>query len=291
MLRHGGGLIDDAAKCWITHSCCSTPRRSVHQATLRILGVDRPGIVAAVSQILDREHCAILKSEQFTDLNNATRPLFYQRIVFEASVQSYSRRELNFSQKVDVSITSNQRNSIQAQLGELITSFQLNFATINWRDHRPRVGIMVSKYDHALWEILLRNKQGELECDIAVIISNHPTLKPIAQTFGIPFHHLPISHSSLKLQQEDQVIHLLQRVYEVDTLILARYMQILSTQFISSFDRSSSRVHHVMTSCCDTSNEPSPLLPRIINIHHSFLPAFVGAQPYHQAHILSLIHI
>jgi len=260
----------------------------MHHATLRILGKDCPGIVAAVSQMLDRESCAILKSEQFTDLNhNSKCPVFYQRIVFEASTQSYSRTRMQSLDKVEGSFTINQKQNIQDQLSQLVTSFELNFATINWRDRRPRVGIMVSKYDHALWELLLRNKQGELECDIPVIISNHPTLEPIAQTFGIPFHHLPILDSSRKEHQENQVLHLLRNVYKVDTLVLARYMQILSKHFIYTFDQHRiSQFHHIVNRPYDDIhmlNDPH-FPPQIINIHHSFLPAFIGAQPYNQAH-------
>jgi formyltetrahydrofolate deformylase len=258
--------------------------RSFHYATLRILGADQPGIVAAVSGILDRENCAILKSEQFTDLGisgDGRCPVFFQRIVFETSAQS-RERQLTTGTHPHIPFTYNQKMSIQSRMSEMVSSFQLDLAALNWRENRPRVAIMVSKYEHCLWELLLRHQQGELACDISAIISNHSTLEYIAQTFGVPFHHVPIVHSSMKGTQEQQVLHLLQNIYRVDTLILARYMQILSKEFISAFDQQISQTHHVITGH-DKATRPVAT-PQIINIHHSFLPAFIGGLPYHQAH-------
>lgn len=108
------------------------------------------------------------------------------------------------------------------------------------------------------WEILLRHQAKELDCDIKVVISNHPTLKPIADTFGIPFKCYPISPEN-KYDQERKEIALLKQELDVDVLVLARYMQVLSNDFLNSFSHD-----------------------QIINIHHSFLPAFIGRSPYHQ---------
>ena len=108
------------------------------------------------------------------------------------------------------------------------------------------------------WEILLRHQARELDCDIKVIISNHPNLQPIAETFGIPFRYYPITPQN-KLDQEQKEIELLTQDLKVDVVVLARYMQVLSNNFLSSFEHD-----------------------QIINIHHSFLPAFIGSSPYHQ---------
>ena len=111
---------------------------------------------------------------------------------------------------------------------------------------------MVSKYDHCLWELLLRHSANELDMDIDVVISNHDLLRPVAETFNIPYHVIPIT-SSNKLEQEQKQLELLKNV---DCVVLARYMQILSHKFLQHFPH------------------------RILNIHHSFLPAFSGGSPY-----------
>jgi formyltetrahydrofolate deformylase len=124
-------------------------------------------------------------------------------------------------------------------------------------NERKRLAIFVSRTDHCLYDLLLRHRAGDLPCDIPLIVSNHPDLKPVADQFGIAFHVFPITAAN-KRDQEERELALLDE-HDVDVVALARYMQILSTGFIE---------HH-----------PS----RIINIHHSFLPAFSGGRPYHQA--------
>ena len=110
------------------------------------------------------------------------------------------------------------------------------------------------------WEILLRHEAKELDCDISAVISNHPDLQPIVETFGIPFKVFPITPEN-KAEQESKQISMLKDELDVDVIVLARYMQVLSNQFLGSFEHD-----------------------QIINIHHSFLPAFKGGRPYHQAH-------
>jgi len=129
---------------------------------------------------------------------------------------------------------------------------------IRFLEHPTRVALMVSKYDHCLNEILWRHKIGEFNIDIALIISNHPDLEPIARQYGIAYHCIPITKEN-KAVQEDAEITLLKK-HQIETVVLARYMQILSPKFVEAF--------------------PS----KIINIHHSFLPAFVGGNPYKQAY-------
>lgn len=124
-------------------------------------------------------------------------------------------------------------------------------------DHRPRVAILVSKYDHCLNDLLYRYRTGELAIDIPLIISNHPDLKPLADWHGIPYVHLPITPET-KPQQEAELWQLVQE-YECELVVLARYMQVLSSSLAARLDG------------------------RAINIHHSLLPGFKGAKPYHQA--------
>jgi formyltetrahydrofolate deformylase len=132
---------------------------------------------------------------------------------------------------------------------------------MHWRlelsSHRPRVAVFVSKHDHCLVDLLYRHRSGELACDIPLIISNHPDAKSHADFHGIPFHVIPVSRET-KSEAEGQQLELL-RQHGIELVILARYMQILSPGFVRNFPQ------------------------RIINIHHSFLPAFTGGRPHHQA--------
>jgi formyltetrahydrofolate deformylase len=133
---------------------------------------------------------------------------------------------------------------------------------MNWvmalRNRRPRVAIFVSKYDHCLVDLLYRQRGGELACDFPLMISNHADAKRHADFYGVPLHVIPVSKEN-KPEAERQQIELLED-NKIDLVVLARYMQVLSTDFIAMY--------------------PMP----IINIHHSFLPAFIGARPHHQAY-------
>ncbi len=129
---------------------------------------------------------------------------------------------------------------------------------INFSDKKPKLAIFVSKYDHCLQEVLWRHQLGEFQADISAVISNHTELEGLAKNYNIPFYHFAINKEN-KIEQEQKEIELLKNL-GVDAIILARYMQILSDNFVKDF--------------------PS----RIINIHHSFLPAFIGGNPYKQAY-------
>ncbi|MGJ8646606.1 MAG: formyltetrahydrofolate deformylase [Marinomonas colpomeniae] len=124
-------------------------------------------------------------------------------------------------------------------------------------NHRPKVAIMVSKYDHCLNDLLYRFRTNQLNIDVTVIISNHPDLEPLAKWHDIPYYHLPIT-AETKLEQEAKVIELIEQ-YDTELVVLARYMQVLSPSMCQYLDG------------------------RAINIHHSLLPGFKGARPYHQA--------
>ncbi|MDF2701123.1 MAG: PurU: formyltetrahydrofolate deformylase [Rubrobacteraceae bacterium] len=133
---------------------------------------------------------------------------------------------------------------------------------MDWRlshtDTPKRMAILVSRYDHCLIDLLWRWDSGELEAEIPLVVSNHPDLASRAEIYGIPFHHLPLTKET-KAEQEEKVVNLL-REHKVDLVVLARYMQILTPTFVGAYPG------------------------RIINIHHSFLPAFAGADPYRRAH-------
>jgi formyltetrahydrofolate deformylase len=134
--------------------------------------------------------------------------------------------------------------------------------SIRWRittsSHRPRVAIFVSKYDHCLVDLLYRQRIGELICDIPLIVSNHADARRHADFHGIPYHLVPVTKEN-KPDAEQQELELL-RNNNIDLIVLARYMQVLSADFIKQYPQ------------------------KVINIHHSFLPAFVGAKPHHQAY-------
>jgi formyltetrahydrofolate deformylase len=202
--------------------------------TLLICGPDANGIVAAFSQLLYEHGCGIVDSEQHTD--HAER-IFFQRIHF------------------DYSKILTDRISLQNGINEVCARFDMT-STLNWGDRRKQVAIMVSKYDHCLWELLLRHRAGELNCDICLIVSNHPDLKPIAEAFQIPFHVYEVTKTT-KVSVEKEELDLFTE-HNVDLVVLARYMQIITDHFCESFP--------------------------VINIHHSFLPAFIGSKPYHRAH-------
>jgi len=152
---------------------------------------------------------------------------------------------------------------------EKLTRFKTSFTkevvqnyNMHWEmydtDKKPKMALFVSKYDHCLYDILGRYASGELHVDIPIIISNHNDLKPIAEAFNVPFKHIPVTKEN-KVEAETEQLKTLKE-HKIDFVILARYMQILSVKFVDHFPN------------------------RIINIHHSFLPAFPGAKPYHSAY-------
>ncbi|KAI2488647.1 Formyl transferase [Fragilaria crotonensis] len=206
-------------------------------ATLRIHGPDSQGIVAAFSQLLYGHGCGIFESEQSTDREFN---LFFQRIKF------------------DYGMMHTDRVTLEKGVNEVCDRFKMNYQ-LNWGDSKKKICIMVSKYDHCLWELLLRHRAGELDCEISLIISNHPDLKPVADAFNVPFEVFAINKAN-KAEQEAKEIELMKNEYKIDLVILARYMQIISDNFCNTFNH------------------------KVINIHHSFLPAFVGGKPYHRAH-------
>lgn len=211
-------------------------------ATLRLHGRDGKGIVAACSNLLDQIGYEIVGTEHWTDRKEN---LLFLRIAFDKEPHSATK-------------PANPVTTAEEELQEFCHPRNLHY-NVNWRNQRTKVAIMVSKYDHCLWELLLRHEAHELECDIVAVVSNHDDLRPVAETFGIPYHVFPIT-AETKMEQECRELELLQNQLKVDVVVLARYMQVLTEDFLNRFP------------------------DRIINIHHSFLPAFSGSRPYHAAH-------
>jgi formyltetrahydrofolate deformylase len=149
------------------------------------------------------------------------------------------------------------RERIAEAFQPLAERFSMTWS-LRFSDEMPRVAILVSKLRHCLYDLLARWRLGELHAEIPVVISNHPDAAPIVEEFGVAFRHLPVT-SGTKADQERQLVAELE-AQRIDLVIMARYMQVLSDDVVRQFPN------------------------RIINIHHSFLPAFAGARPYHQAH-------
>jgi len=197
---------------------------------------DRPGIVAAVSQFLFSHGANIMQADQFSTADGAG--WFFLRIEFQTEALDVDRDELTRLFEVEVA-----------------SKFEME-----WRftgDRTKRVALLASRTDHCLLDLLWRWRRGELAMEIPLVISNHDNLRGDVESFGLPFHHLPVTNAT-KAEQELQIRELL-RANDIDLVVLARYMQILTGDFIAEY--------------------PS----RIINIHHSFLPAFAGADPYGRA--------
>lgn len=211
-------------------------RETVDTATLLIKCRDQAGIVQAVSEFIYRYDANIITLDQYSTAHEGGQ--YFMRVEF-----------------------------VLAGLSAIIENFEASFAhtvakrhNMTWRLHnnaiKTKVGILVSKFDHALLDLLWRHQRGLLDCQITSVVSNHEDLRQAVENFGITFHHVPVTKDN-KVEAEEQ-IHTL--MAGNDLLVLARYMQILSSDFVKRW----------------------PM--QVINIHHSFLPAFVGADPYRQAY-------
>jgi formyltetrahydrofolate deformylase len=206
-------------------------------AVLTIVCPDRPGIVAAVSGFLAQHGANIVDAQQYSEQADTT---FFMRVVFEAERMDLARRE------------------IADAFGVVALPFAMRWR-LRFTDEVPAMGILVSRFDHCLIDLLARHRIGELQVRIPIIISNHPDLQPIAAGFGIPFQVVPVRPDA-KAAAEERQLELLGSV-GCDFVVLARYMQVLSPRFLDAY------------------------ADKTINIHHGFLPAFSGARAYHQAHV------
>ena len=204
-------------------------------ATLLISCPDQKGLVAKIASFIYANGGNIIHADQHTDF---AAGLFLTRLEWQLE---------GFNLPRDIIGTA-----FNAIAQPLQATWQLHFS-----DTVPRIAIWVSKQDHCLYDLLWRQRSRELNVDIALIISNHPNLGAIAEQFNIDYHYSPITQDT-KRDQEKKQLELLKK-YKIDLVVLAKYMQVLSLEFIAQF-------------------------PTIINIHHSFLPAFAGANPYHRAY-------
>lgn len=198
---------------------------------------DQPGILAAVTEFINQHKGNILYLDQYV---NREEQMFFMRIKWDLTDFRIPKEKIS--------------EYFQVLLAE---RYQMNFR-LYFSDTKPRMAIFVSKMAHCLYDLLARYAAGEWYVEIPLIISNHPDMEPVARQFGIPYFYFPINKEN-KAEQEKAQLDLL-REHKITFCVLARYMQILSPEFIQNYP------------------------DKIINIHHSFLPAFAGAKPYHAAH-------
>lgn len=204
-------------------------------ATLLISCPDRKGLVAKIANFIYSNGGNIIHADQHTDFSAG---LFLNRVEWQLDGFNLPRDVIS--------------PAFEAIAKPLEAKWEIHFS-----DTVPRLAIWVSKQDHCLLDLLWRQQAKEIPAEIPLIISNHTQLKYIADQFGIDFHHIPITKET-KAEQEAKQLELLDK-YQIDLIILAKYMQILTPEFVSKFSQ-------------------------IINIHHSFLPAFPGANPYQRAY-------
>lgn len=205
-------------------------------AILLISCPDQKGLVAAVTDFIFTNSGNILHLDQHVD---AEAGVFFMRVEWDMTSFIIQRHELH--------------SAFDFVARRFNMHWELHFA-----DTKPRMAVFVSKQAHCLYDILSRWQAGEWQVEIPLIVSNHADLKPIVEQFGLPFHEFSVTKDNKAAQEAAQIALL--KEHNIDFVVLARYMQILSEDFVAHYPN------------------------RIINIHHSFLPAFAGAKPYHAAH-------
>ncbi len=206
------------------------------QAIFLIQSVDRVGLLTQIRGFFLDNNINIIHCQQFSDeIENQ----YFMRVHADTSQFVGTRREL--TEKFEYHCKSLDVDNI----------------TVGFLDEIPRMAILVSKTSHCLYDLLMHYQDGDLRCEIPLIISNHPDLEEAANKFKIPYYYLPIIDGD-KATQEAKIIELLER-HHIDLVVMARYMQVLSDDFCKKYEQ------------------------RVINIHHAFLPAFQGGNPYHRA--------
>jgi formyltetrahydrofolate deformylase len=207
-------------------------------AVLKITCRDQQGLIAGLTSFIYHNLGNIVTLDEYVDPETK---LFFMRLEWE--MQGFLI----------------ERQNLPAAFRDYFAKKGLNAQwEIFFGDTKPRLGIFVSKYDHCLYDLLLRHKAGELRCEIPLVLSNHRDLQYVADAFGIDFKYVPVTQEN-RLKAEEKQLALLEN-YKIDFIVLARYMQILSNGFINNHKN------------------------KIINVHHSFLPAFKGAKAYQQAY-------
>jgi formyltetrahydrofolate deformylase len=205
-------------------------------AVLKINCPDRKGIVAEVCQIIAECSGNIIDAQQHREELNSH---FFMYVRFDVADKNCDKCELELKLKEK--------------------SDELGFTwEISYSDQKKRMAIMVSKYDHCLYDLLLKHKYGELDTNVALVMSNHPDLKSVADHFGIPFYHIPRTKENRE-EADREAVKIFQE-QKVSFVVMARYMQILTPILLNAYPN------------------------KVINVHHGFLPAFKGAKPYHQAY-------
>lgn len=213
-----------------------TKTNQSNEAVLLVKCPDKPGIVAELSSFLHTHNANIIESNQYS--SDPENGMFFIRL-------AYFCEDLH-----------EKRAAMEQQFQGIATNYDMKYR-FNYQSERQRTAIFVSKEPHCLMELLWEWKNGDLNTDIAIVISNSEESRELVESYGIPYHYLP-ANKDIRKQVEAEQIRLINH-YQVDLLVLARYMQILTPEFVSHFEN------------------------RIINIHHSFLPAFIGADPYSRA--------
>ena len=206
-----------------------------HTATLLISCPDQKGLVAGIAEFLLKHDANILHADQHQD---AELKLFLMRVEWDLA-------------GFDLDLSG-----FEAAFGPIAAKFEMDWR-IALSSYRPKMAVFVSKYDHCLADLLYRHQAGELHCDIPLIVSNHADTHWLADAYKVPFQYVEVVKDAKHEAERDQLALL--RHHHIDFIVLARYMQVLSPEFIHHYPK------------------------RIINIHHSFLPAFHGARPYHRA--------
>ncbi len=214
------------------HMTAAKPEEAILLLSCR----DRKGLVSSISDFISRHNGNIIDLDEHVDPEEG---MFFIRVAW------------------DMGLFTLPKDQVEGAFAPLAAEFDASWK-IRFSGTRMNIAIFVSKYDHCLQELLWRQRLGEFPVRISMIISNHSDLEPLAKQYGIPFFHFPISPEN-RHDQEEKEIRLLQES-QVETIVLARYMQVLSSSFVARYPE------------------------RIINIHHSFLPAFVGGNPYKQAY-------
>jgi formyltetrahydrofolate deformylase len=207
-----------------------------HQFVLTLSCPERPGIVHSVTSFLDRHGCDISEHQQFDDQDHGH---LFLRTSFRAPSPGLALQQLRDA------------------FGPVAEAFGMRWQLLD-AAHKPRVLVMVSKFDHCLADLLYRWRSETLDAELALVVSNHPDLRPLALAAGLGFEHVPVT-AETKAQAEGRLLELVDE-HQIDLVVLARYMQVLSNDLCKRLEG------------------------RAINIHHSFLPSFAGAKPYHQAY-------
>jgi formyltetrahydrofolate deformylase len=214
-----------------------TDQHGAHDLVLTLSCPDVPGIVYAVSKFLVENSCNIVQSQQFDDREVGT---FFLRVQFES-----------------VGDVALDLDDLRARFGAIGSSYAMSWRLTD-ASRKQRVLIMVSKFGHCLNDLMFRSSIGALNIEVVGIVSNHPDFARLAENYGVPFHLVPVTPDT-KAEAEVRLLELVDEL-NVDLVVLARYMQVLSNDLCKQLEG------------------------RAINIHHSMLPSFKGAKPYHQAH-------